>query len=66
MPMRQPLSTKSTNRNELHSQLANRTTKGSYFGCVSWLAAIGTAIAALLVVTNPNITDAIWLFSQVP
>jgi hypothetical protein len=37
-----------------------------YFGVVSWLAAIGTVIASVLVVTYPTMTDIMWLFSQVP
>ena len=39
--------------------------KKHYFEAVSWLAAIGTLIAAILVVACP-ITDGIWLFSQTP
>jgi hypothetical protein len=37
-----------------------------YFGVLSWLAAIGTVIASVLVATYPTMTDIMWLFSQVP
>jgi hypothetical protein len=37
-----------------------------YFGVVSSLIALGTAIAVPLAAAAPNTTDIMWLFSQVP
>jgi hypothetical protein len=37
-----------------------------YFGVISWLAAVGTAIAASFAATYPTMTDIMWLYSQVP
>ena len=37
-----------------------------YVGVVTWLALFGTVVAAALVITSSEISDAIWLFNQVP
>lgn len=37
-----------------------------YFGVVTWLALFGTVVAGALVITSSEISDAIWLFNQVP
>jgi hypothetical protein len=41
-------------------------TTDRYFGVVSLLTALGTAIAASLAATYPTLTDIMWLYSQVP
>ena len=39
---------------------------GHYVGVVTWLALFGTVVAGALVITSSEISDAIWLFNQVP
>jgi hypothetical protein len=41
-------------------------TTDRYFGVVSLLTVLGTAIAASLGATYPTLTGVLWLFSQVP
>ena len=41
-------------------------TTDRYFGVVSLLTALGTAIAASLAATYPTLTDIMWLYSQAP
>jgi hypothetical protein len=37
-----------------------------YLAVVTWLALFGTVVAGALVITSSEISDAIWLFNQVP